>query len=135
MRARLTRVGRHGTLSSPVPSGEGMARHNREGHGSDQKGFEYIISYQPDWLRQVKVTRILDTGRQSTKTLFSNPDDPARRPGRSIRTEVRCEAQDLRFEIALTDPQRVVKRVIVETGPAEAAAGDQDIQFTFDHRL
>jgi hypothetical protein len=51
-----------------------MARHNREASGSDQRGFEYTISYQPDWLRQVKVTRLLETGRQSTKTLFVNPD-------------------------------------------------------------
>ena len=115
-----------------------MARHNREGHGSDQHGFEYVISYQPDWLRQVKVTRLLDTGRQSTKTLFSNPQEPARKPGRTVRTEVRCPDQGLRFEIALSDPNRVVKRVIVETGPAESSPGisdEADVQFTFDHRL
>lgn len=113
-----------------------MARHNREGHGSDQRGFEYTISYQPDWLSQVKVTRLLESGRQSTKTLFANPAEPARKPGRLVRTEVRCEDQDLRFEIALTDPHRVVRRVIVETGPAASDAGalaDDDILFTFDH--
>lgn len=109
-----------------------MARHNREGHGSDQHGYEYTISYQPDWLKQVKVTRVLDTGRQSTKTLFANPAPPARKPGRLVRTEVRCEDQGLRFEVALNDPQRVVRRVIVETGPADDA-GDV-VQFTFDHR-
>ena len=113
-----------------------MARHNREGHGSDQRGFEYTISYQPDCLRQVKVTRLLESGRQSTKTLFANPSDPARKPGRLVRTEIRCEDQGLRFEIAVTDPHRVVKRVIVETGPASPASGslsDDDILFTFDH--
>lgn len=112
-----------------------MARHNREGHGSDQRGFQYTISYQPDWLRQVKVTRLLDSGRQSTKTLFTNPERPERRPGRLVRTEVRSEEQGLKFTIALTDPQRVVKRVIVETGPAESGAGaDGEVQFTFEHR-
>ncbi|NIP13532.1 MAG: hypothetical protein GWN02_28120, partial [Gemmatimonadetes bacterium] len=53
-----------------------MARHNRDGQGSDQRDCEYAISYQPDWLRQVKVTRLLPTGRQSTKTLFTNPHPP-----------------------------------------------------------
>jgi hypothetical protein len=113
-----------------------MARHNREAHGSDQQGFEYTVSYQPDWLRQVKVTRLLDSGRQSTKTLFTNVESPAGPPGRLVRTEVRCEEQGLRFEIALTDPDRVVKRVIVETGPADSGAGamaEGDVQFTFDH--
>ena len=115
-----------------------MARHNREGHGSDQRGHEYIISYQPDWLRQVKVTRRLETGRQSTKTLFSNPTDPERRPGRQVRTGVRCPDQALDFEIAITDPDGVIKRVIVETGPPDSGAGaleEGDIQFTFDHHL
>lgn len=113
-----------------------MARHNREGQGSDQHGFEYTISYQPDWLRQVKVTRLLDSGRQSTKTLFANPQHPARKPGRTVRTEVRCPDQNLRFEIAVSDPNRVVKRVIVETGPAGSAEmSETDVQFTFDHRL
>lgn len=114
-----------------------MARHNREGHGSDQQGYEYTISYQPDWLRQVKVTRLLDSGRQSTKTLFANPDPPARKPGRLVRTEVRCEEQGLRFEVAVTDPQRVIKRIIVETAPRDAKGAkkpDEQIQFTFDHR-
>lgn len=115
-----------------------MARHNREGHGSDQHGFEYTVSYQPDWLKQVKVTRLLDSGRQSTKTLFTNPEDAARRPGRQVRTEIRCEEQGLHFEISLSDPDRVIRRVIVETGPIQEAAratGDGGIQFTFDHRL
>ena len=50
-----------------------MGRHNREGKGADQLGYKYQVNYQPDWLRLVKVTRTLDSGRQSTKTLFRNP--------------------------------------------------------------
>ena len=46
-----------------------MGRHNREARGSDQRGFDYDISYQPDWLHQIKVTRTLENGRQSTKIL------------------------------------------------------------------
>jgi hypothetical protein len=115
-----------------------MARHNRVAEGEDQRGFEYIISYQPDWLRQVKVTRLLPTGRQSTKTLFCNPDPPERAPGRQVRTEIRSEDQGVVFEVAVTDPDRVVKRVIVETGPRDSVAGElaaPDIQFTIDHRV
>ena len=54
-----------------------MARHNREGNGEDQLGREYEVSYQPDWFYQMKVTRDLPSGRQSTKTLFRNPEPPA----------------------------------------------------------
>ena len=114
-----------------------MARHNRDGHGSDQRGFDYTISYQPDWLKQVKVTRLLPSGRQSTKTLFTRPEPPEREPGRQVRTQIRSDVQGLSFEVAITDPERVVKRVIVETGPAGAGAGiqeDGDIQFTLEHR-
>lgn len=112
-----------------------MARHNREGQGTDQRGFEYVISYQPDWLGQVKVTRLLETGRQSTKTLFSNPDGPERSPGRQVRTAIRCDDQGLGFEVAITDPDRVVRRIIIETGAGDSQAGelgDSDIQFTMD---
>lgn len=113
-----------------------MARHNREGHGSDQRGFEYTISYQPDWLKHVKVTRLLPTGRQSTKTLFSRPAPPEREPGRQVRTSIRCPEQDLFFEVALTDPDRVVRRIVVETGPArgEPDREESEVQFTIEHR-
>ena len=58
-----------------------MGRHNREGRGTDQQGFEYQINYQPNWLRLVKVTRTLDSGRQSTKTLFPKSSETnERRP-------------------------------------------------------
>lgn len=115
-----------------------MARHNRDGRGSDQRDYEYTISYQPDWLRQVKVTRLLPTGRQSTKILFTNPHPPRQDPSRQVRTEIRSKEQELGFEVAVTDPDGVVKRIIVETGPPESAAGhlgDDDIQFTIDHRV
>jgi hypothetical protein len=100
-----------------------MARHNREASGSDQRGFEYTISYQPDWLGHVKVTRLLETGRQSTKALFANPEDPRREPGQQVRTGIRCSEQGLAFELVVMDPDRVIRRIIVETGPAEPGAG------------
>ncbi|MEJ2215669.1 MAG: hypothetical protein P8099_03535 [Gemmatimonadota bacterium] len=118
-----------------------MARHNREGHGADQRGFDYTISYQPDWLGQVKVTRHLESGRQSTKTLFRNPGHREQRPGRRVRTVVSSAEQGLEFEVVVNDPGRVVKRVIVETGPAPnlgegpSSPSDQDVVFTIDGRL
>ncbi len=91
-----------------------MARHNRDGTGADQRGFEYEVSYQPDWLKLVKVTRQLESGRQSTKTLFRNPAvGPAAEPGDRIRTRVVSRDQKLDFEIALSDPSAAVKRVRV----------------------
>ena len=91
-----------------------MARHNREGRGSDQRGEEYLIGYQPDWLRHVKVTRTLESGRQSTKTLFRNPARPEEKPGSKVRTHVASKAQGLDFELTVDDPRRVVRRVTIE---------------------
>jgi hypothetical protein len=92
-----------------------MARHNRDGRGEDQRGRRYVVGYQPDWLYQVKVTRELDNGRQSTKTLLRNPDPPSQEPGSRVRTHVTSEELGLDFEVVLRDERRVVKRVVVET--------------------
>lgn len=92
-----------------------MARHNREGRGEDQHGRAYTVAYQPDWLRQVKVTCDLDNGRQSTKTLVRNPDPPLQDPGARVRTRIRCEALGLDFEVVLHDGDGVVRRIVVET--------------------
>ena len=72
-----------------------MSRHNRDARGVDQLGTLWRISYQPDWLEQVKVTRTLENGRQSTKTLFRNPERTGRRPGpRAWRlAECRCRLE------------------------------------------
>ncbi|HET6230246.1 MAG TPA: hypothetical protein VFE05_09270 [Longimicrobiaceae bacterium] len=102
-----------------------MGRHNREGRGEDQRGRTYTVAYPPDWLRQVKVTRGLGTGRQSTKTLLRNGDLPAQEPGPRVRTRVRSEELGIDFEVALEDVRGVVRRVIVETVvPAGADAGE-----------
>ena len=89
-----------------------MARHNREGLGTDQLGFQYAISYQPDWLKLIKVTRQLKNGRQSTKRLFRNPaNGPEADPGDRMRTGITSGDQALGFEVALTDPQSAVKSI------------------------
>jgi hypothetical protein len=107
-----------------------MARHNRVARGTDQRGDAYELSYQPDWLRLVKVTRTLESGRQSTKTLFKNGTRREQPPGSRVRTRIACKDQRLEFEIEIDDPQGVVKRVIVETA-AQPGAEDR-LMFSID---
>lgn len=112
-----------------------MARHNREGRGSDQRGYDYEISYQPDWLRTIKVTRTLESGRQSTKTLFRNPSRREQDPGSRVRTRLKCAAQKLDIEITVNDPGQLVKRIVVETkvgGERKGHMDDDTIIFTLD---
>lgn len=109
-----------------------MARHNREGRGADQRGYEYVISYQPDWLRQVKVTRKLESGRQSTKTLFRNPGYREQPPGARVRTQLVARDQDLDLEVVLNDPNQVVRRVVVEAVVPDPRGGEEVIVFAFD---
>lgn len=111
-----------------------MARHNRDARGTDQRGFDYDVSYQPDWVRLIKVTRSLESGRQSTKTLFKNSNPREQSPGAKTRTRIACKEQDLAFEIEVDDPQGIVTRVIVVTKPTNAAPGET-LEFTIDDRL
>ena len=110
-----------------------MARHNREGRGTDQLGFRYTISYQPDWLKRIKVTRQLKNGRQSTKGLFRNPAHGQEADsGDRIRAGITSDDQALEFEVALTDPKSAVKSIkVVYALPGE---GDQmdEIEFAFE---
>jgi hypothetical protein len=92
-----------------------VARHNREAQGEDQRGRRYSVGYQPDWLRQVKVTRELGNGRQSTKTLVRNPDPPAAVPGTRVRTQLSAPELGIEFEVTLNDSRHVVRRIVVET--------------------
>ena len=109
-----------------------VARHNRDGSGADQRGFEYTVSYQPDWLRLVKVTRQLETGRQSTKTLFRNPDLPEAEPGERVRTRVTSGDQALDFEVAITDPHSAVRRVRVAYEVPGEDGRLEEVEFTLE---
>ena len=106
-----------------------MGRHNREARGSDQRGYDYEISYQPDWLHQVKVTRTLENGRQSTKILFRNPAARAQPPGPRARTRIVSAEQQLDFELDLNDAAGVVKRIIVVTAPAHTDTAEEELEF------
>lgn len=110
-----------------------MARHNRDGAGADQRGFQYGVNYQPDWLKLVKVTRQLESGRQSTKTLFRNPAmGPAAEPGERIRTRIVSADQLLDFEVALTDPRAAVKRVRIAYEVPGANGRTEEVEFTLE---
>lgn len=91
-----------------------LARHNRSGSGVDQRGFSYRVDYQPDWLRKLKVTRKLRTGRQSTKSLFRNPSDHrCAETGDRVRTAVHCKEQNIDFEVSIRDPHGAIRQVTV----------------------
>ncbi len=111
-----------------------MARHNRDGEGIDQHGDRYIISYQPDWLRQVKIARTLSrSNRQSTKTLFRNPATCAERPpGERVRTRVTSKDGKIDFEVTVSDKGRQVEQIVVTS---RAADGKGDITFIIDGSL
>jgi hypothetical protein len=112
-----------------------MARHNRDARGADQRGAEYEISYQPDWLRQIKVTRDLENGRQSTKTLFRNPGRREQKPGARVRTRIRSAREALDFGIDVEDPHGIVTRIVVETTVPDRSGRKDHIVFTIDERL
>lgn len=93
-----------------------MARHNVEGRGLDQHGDLWIVSYQPDWLRWVKISRELPGDRRrSTLTLFRNPNRSARdRPGKVIRTRIVAADGSTGFQMSLDDRKCTVDRIVVE---------------------
>lgn len=109
-----------------------MARHNRDGQGTDQHNVRYTISYQPDWLRQIKISRTLSGGRQSTKTLFRNPAASAERPpGESVRTRVTSTDGHIDFEVTVTDPRQIDQIVVTQRAPDRR----DDITFLIDGSL
>src|SRR5688572_7482285 len=113
-----------------------MARHNRDGKGTDQRGFEYEVSYQPDWLRFVKVTRNLESGRQSTKTLFRNPSPAAEaEAGDRVRTGITSPDQNLDFEVAITDPRGAIVRIRVAYLLTGENGKKEEVEFSFEDRL
>ncbi len=115
-----------------------MARHNREGMGVDQRDYEYEVSYQPDWLRHVKVTRQLESGRQSTMTLFRNPREWRKaEPGDKVRTQITSGEQGFDFRVSVTDPAHQVTRIRVAyrvPSPDDPGA-EEEIELTLENSL
>ncbi len=115
-----------------------MPRHNREGRGRDQRGFRYAISYQPDCLRRITVTRCLASGRQSTKTLFRNPASVRRAsPGKRVRTRITSPEQGIDFEVSVSGAQTSVKRVqvVCHLPSGHPATRDDEVVFTLENGL
>jgi hypothetical protein len=112
-----------------------MARHNRDARGSDQRGFDYEISFQPDWLRLIKVTRTLESGRQSTKTLFRNPGAPEQSAGPRVRTHITSREQQLDIEVDVNDPHGFVKRIIIVAAQPGAKTIEDELELTIESRL
>ena len=113
-----------------------MGRHNREGKGADQQGFEYQINYQPDWLRLVKVTRTLDSGRQSTKTLFRNPAKRREEsPGERVRTRIVSAGQGIDMEVAVSDRYHLVSRVQVTCVVPTSDGRAHEVVYTLENDL
>ncbi|MGD2121296.1 MAG: hypothetical protein PVJ76_06115 [Gemmatimonadota bacterium] len=114
-----------------------MARHNRDGHGVDQRGYQYVVGYQPDWFRYVKVTRDLETGRQSTKTLYKNPADSREaEPGDRVRTRVSSKEQELDFEVTIHDPNRAVRRIrVIYELPGRDGRRGEEVEFSLEGLL
>jgi hypothetical protein len=114
-----------------------VARHNREGTGSDQRGFQYRVSYQPDWLRHVKISRVLASGRQSTMTLFRNPSACRERsPGNLVRTRITCPEQGVDLEVTVRDGDGAACRLSVTCQvPAADGSGSEEVTFTMEDGL
>lgn len=113
-----------------------MARHNREGSGEDQRGFDHTVNYQPDWLKLVKVTRALETGRQSTKTLVRNPHDHREaEPGDRVRTRITSPAQGVDFEVSVHDPRSRVVRFRVACVVRGENGAEEEVEYTVEGAL
>lgn len=115
-----------------------MPRHNRKGRGRDQQGFRYLISYQPDSLRRITVTRLLASGRQSTKTLFRNPARARQAsPGKRVRTRIASPEQGIDFEVSVRAAQTGVTRVqvVCSLPSGHLAAGADEVVFTLEKGL
>ncbi len=84
----------------------------------------------------VKVTRTLDSGRQSTKTLFRNPTpNRTAAPSERIRTRIVSPGQGLDMEVAVSDPHGCVHRVqvscMIPTGDGDA----EEVIYTLENSI
>ena len=94
------------------------------------------MSYQPDWLRLMKVTRTLESGRQSTKTLFRNPADRREgAPGDRVRTRITSPEQGLDVEVSVGDMQGRVTRLRVACMVENSDGDPEEVEFIIDGDL
>ncbi|HKK27724.1 MAG TPA: hypothetical protein VKB18_06550 [Gemmatimonadota bacterium] len=107
-----------------------MARHNRQAKGVDQHGELWHISYQPDWMKRVKISRELPDGRRrSTVTLFKNEAEQAEaEPGRVVRTRIAAADGSAAFQVSLEDDEDIVERIVVVTR-RKRGRQDEEVHF------
>ena len=113
-----------------------MARHNRDDRGVDQHGELWQLSYHPDWLKRLKISRELpDRDRRSTVTLFKNEADRAEaEPGKVVRTRVRAADGSVDFEVSLEDRTDVVESIVVVTRRRRKGT-DERLEFVIEDGL
>ncbi len=113
-----------------------MSRHNREARGVDQLGTLWEISYQPDWLSRVKISRKLPGDRRrSMITLFRNPARRAEaQPGRVVRTGVAAVDGSAKFRVSVEDPGDIVESIIVVTRHRRGRSSEV-IKYVLESRL
>lgn len=113
-----------------------MARHNREARGVDQLGTLWRISYQPDWLSRIKISRQLPGDRRrSMVTLFRNPARRAEAPpGKMVRTRVSAVDGSADFRISVEDPAGIVESVVVVTRKKKGR-GKEVVKYVLESRL
>ena len=86
-----------------------MARHNRTTAGVDQLGNLWRISYQPDWLRHLKLSQRVFGCRRTSRTVLRNPEERALTlPGRKIRTALGLADGAGEVAVTLEDPAGLV---------------------------
>ena len=113
-----------------------MARHNREGRGVDQHGELWVVSYQPDWFRRVKISRELPDGRRrSSMTLVENPAERAEdEPGKVVRTRISAADGTVDLQVALEDRDGLVERVVVHLR-RKRGKSEELVKFNIDGTL
>lgn len=113
-----------------------MARHNQEARGVDQRGQLWKISYQPDWLSRVKISRVLGAKRRrSSLTVFRNP---ARRasaePGKVVRTGLRAMDGSAEFRISVEDPSNMIESITI-VAKQRKGRRTEEIRFLLEARM
>lgn len=117
-------------LPAPAPT----ARANAATQATDHVGRGFHIEYQPDWVRKVTLTS--HAGHTpSTTLLFRNDGYRLQDPGPVVRTRIASPDHGLDFEVAINDPGRVIKRIIVETVPADGSFDGEPMAFTIEDIL
>jgi len=118
-----------------LPTPDLQARGNASTHGIDRTGRRYQIQYQPDWVSRITVTERNSGSDPATAVLFRNAGFKLSDPGPVVRTRIASPDHGVDFEVIINDPGRVVKRITVETVPANAEAHGETLEFTIEDRL